>query len=102
MPKTIYTVTTLVNLPDYEIRTTSNPRCVGWFEKYQDAVEAVTKNLGDIWEQCYNYAVIETVYEGLYQTDVDYDLFKFDIKSKTYKQIDVPKQMQHYCSFGIG
>ena len=40
-------------------------RVWGWFEKFEDAVEVIEKNISDIWEYYYEYAMIEEVPEGI-------------------------------------
>ncbi len=39
-------------------------RTWGWFTDYETAEKSVLENWGDIYEGCYNYAVIEKVPEG--------------------------------------
>ena len=41
-------------------------RVWGWFENFEDAVEIIENNISDIWEYCYEYAMIEEVPAGLY------------------------------------
>lgn len=41
-------------------------RIVGWYSKYKDAYEDITNNACDIWEMCYQYALLEEIEEGLY------------------------------------
>ena len=103
MPKEIYTITTLNKLHEENIPYDSlGPRCIGWFNNHEDAKHAVTNNMGDMWEGSYTYAVIERVGEGLYQTEPDYELFKFNTKTMKYEPIETPEYMKHFCSFGIG
>ena len=52
-------------------------RCVGYFSKFNDAEQAVLENACDIWETCYDYAVIENIQEGLYQYDFHPTWYKF-------------------------
>ena len=44
-------------------------RCVGYYKTFEEAEQAVMENACDIWETCYDYAVIENIKEGLYQYD---------------------------------
>ncbi len=59
-PETIYTVTVVrVNGLDDRVK-----RCWGWFRNRSDAVACVKTNDGDIFEEFYQYAVIEEMTEG--------------------------------------
>ena len=76
-------------------------RTVGYFSKYEDALEVVTKNYGDIYEEgYYPYALIENVPEGLYKYDTEPQWFKWDIDG--YKQCDTPEEYKNTVGFGIG
>lgn len=41
-------------------------RTVGWYKDLPTAEKAVESNAGDIYEGCYEWAIIEEVPEGLY------------------------------------
>lgn len=43
-------------------------RLVGWYGAYETAVSSVTKNECGINECCYDYALIEKIKEGFYQS----------------------------------
>jgi hypothetical protein len=77
-------------------------RCVGYYEKLESAEDTVKNNYGDIWETCYDYAVIENIEEGLYPMTVDRQFYKHNDEKDTYEPIDEPEVFKHYCNFGIG
>jgi hypothetical protein len=68
-------------------------RCWGWFQKEEDALEVIQKNLTDIYEcGSYNYAMIEPMEEGISYIGRGERWFKADfIDSDTYKVTEVPK-----------
>ena len=59
----IYTITVGEKDEKWVMDTT---RCVGYFFNLKDAKHAVLFNQADIFEHCYNLAVVEEVREGLY------------------------------------
>ena len=62
--KPIYTITTIKGLDPLD-----DTRTVGFYCDRNRAILAVHENWGDMYEcGSYPYAVIETVYEGLYST----------------------------------
>lgn len=70
---------------------------VGYYTSKEKAFETVLNNYGDIWETCYDYAVIEEVEEGLYPCSMTRWFFKFNSKLDKYEEIKEPKGFQHFC-----
>lgn len=110
---TIYTITTISNITEKpgDFPRIGETRCIGFFEKFEDAKRAVERNLGDMHEFYYKYAVIEAVCEGLYGTDPLSHLFKWSDDKDGYEPVDQstwPKHLEkclrstHLCGFGIG
>ena len=94
----MYFITTLER--DFE-----GTRCVGYFSKLEDAVEAVINNYYDLNEAgYYPYAVIENIPEGIYHYDENPIWFKYDKNTNKYIQIDQrPVGIEEYMiGFGIG
>lgn len=78
-------------------------RCVGYYSTFEKAEEAVLDNACDIWETCYDYAVIENVDEGLYQYDQNPVWYKWDDLNEEYVKIEGrPDQYKNQIGFGIG
>lgn len=78
-------------------------RCVGYFKNFEKAEKAVLDNACDIWETCYDYAVIENVEEGLYQYDQNSVWYKWDDLDEEYKRIKGrPEQYKNQVGFAIG
>lgn len=99
----IYTITTLKTIYGY-----CNPvhkyelgsRCVGFFYRFKDAIEAVKENHCDIYENgYYPFCVIEGVEQGFYNMKNE---FWFQWKDGEYKEIEKPESLKQTCCFGIG
>jgi hypothetical protein len=99
----IYTVTTLKTIYGYR-----NPahtyelgcRCVGFFYKLEDAMEAVKGNHCDIYEAgYYPFCVIEAVEQGFYNFNNEW---WYQWKLGGYKEIEKPEVLKQTYCFGIG
>ena len=65
-------------------------RCVGYFKTFKQAENAVLNNTFDIWETCYDYAIIENIPEGLYQYDFHPTWYKFHKLTRKYRKCKQP------------
>jgi len=65
-------------------------RCVGYFDTFEKAEKRVMTNACDIWETCYNYAVIENIPEGLYQYDFHPTWYKYHKLTDSYNKCEQP------------
>lgn len=99
----IYTIMTFEKLEcsEYGFPNFGSQNPCGWYISKTDAFKAVENNMCDIWETCYDYALIEEVVEGLYPCSRIRWFFKFDIDSKTYKQIEEPEWLSHFSGFTL-
>ena len=96
----IYLIGTIENIDKEGAHGT---RIIGYYEDFEYAKEMVEESLFDLYEDCYEYAVIEDVEPGLYASTHSTPIFfKWDSESKRYKQIDRPKETLPFCSFTIG
>lgn len=91
----IFLVATYENLDDLR-----SGRTVGYFTTKKKAAACVKHNLGDIYEGCYKYAVIEQVKPGLYQYDMNPTFFEW--KNGGYVKIKRPQKWEGICGFTIG
>ena len=101
--KQIYTIMTFSKLdctpggfPDF-----GSTNLCGWYHNKKIAWEAVTENTCDIWETCYDYALIEEVEEGLYPSSHTRWLFHYNGETGHYDEIDEPEFLQHFSGFTI-
>lgn len=65
-------------------------RCVGYFKTFEEAERVVINNIDDIWETCYEYAVIEKIEPGLYQYDFHPTWYKWHKLTGGYIQCEQP------------
>lgn len=83
--------------------TMGSTRCWGFYSNKDWAIEALHTNATDMWETCYNYAVLEKYYEGISNEDhTCRQFFKYDKERNGYFEIEEPECVKHYCSFAIG
>jgi len=77
-------------------------RLVGWYPELEVANSAVTGNLCDINETCYQYALIEECEVGLYHPAYKRWWYKYDRENDEYIPIDEPSFIKGFCGFTIG
>lgn len=79
-------------------------RCWGFYSNKQDALNALHGNYTDMWEYCYDYAILEAYYEGIggYSFNEERQFFKYDKEQDGYFEIEAPQGFEHICSFAIG
>ena len=65
-------------------------RCVGYYKTFKEAERVVTNNECDIYETCYDYAIIEHIKEGLYQYDYHPTWYKYQSSKAGYVKTDIP------------
>lgn len=68
-------------------------RCVGYFKTFEKAEDIVLYNACDIWESCYDYAVIENIKEGLYQYDFHPTWYKYHKLLGGYIKCERPEKI---------
>lgn len=77
-------------------------RTWGYFSDKSWALEALHENVTDMWETCYDYAILEYFDEGLIPVGIDRQFFKYDRKRNGYFEIEEPEFMKRICNFAIG
>lgn len=77
-------------------------RSVGFRYTFDCAEQTVLENRCDINETIYDYAVIETIYPGLYQyaDGEDRKFYKFNYDTKMYEQINEPFELKDCIPIG--
>ena len=56
----------------------------------------------ELYEGCYNYAVLEKVDEGICPYCGERYWFKFDRENNGYFEIEEPECVKHICNFALG
>lgn len=99
----IYTITTCTKLEKDELGwpNLGDSRIVGWYSSLPEAELCVKENWGDIWETCYEYAIIEYVQEGLYPITQRW-YYKWNPSTWKYEPIDEPNCIKHITNISIG
>ena len=100
----IYLITTFEKMNgkcEYGYLDVGDRRSVGWFPTFKGAERRVKNNTGDLWETCYDYAVIERIPFGLYPEIGDPNTerwyYKYNVETNKYELMDeVPKDFAHY------
>lgn len=77
-------------------------RVIAFYHEKETAIEAVKANAGDMYETCYDYAIVEEVEPGLYSGSITRWVFKYNRDIKGYEPIDEPDILKHACSITIG
>ena len=77
-------------------------RTWGYYAEREKAVQALHGNWTDMWETCYDYAVIEFFEEGVCMQAEDRQFFKWDDEHKGYFEIEEPLCVKHLTNFAIG
>ena len=76
-------------------------RTVGYFRKKKDAVFVLEHTVADLWEEHYDYAVIEKISEGIYSTSINKYYYKYDFDDCVYKRIKEPELIKdRYSKYG--
>jgi len=77
-------------------------RVVGFYHEKDNAIDTVKQNGGDIYETCYDYAIVEKVEPGLYSCATERWVFKHNRETDGYDLIDEPAILKHACGLTIG
>ena len=81
---------------------TGSTRCWGFYSNKEDALNALHKNITDLWEYCYDYAVLEEYHEGISNHTLNRQFFKYDMDKDGYVEIEEPECVSHICGFALG
>lgn len=79
-----------------------SPRCVGYFETFQEAENIILNNVCDIFEYYYDYVIIENIKPGLYQYDQKPSWYKWNDTNDCYELINKPEFANGFYGWGIG
>lgn len=102
MPIYLITTFTQIEPDDRFLANLGASRAVGFYYNKKDAFESVKVNSCDIWEMCYDYAVIEEVEQGMYPECYHRWFFKYNRAVDRYEEINEPECVKHLMNFSIG
>lgn len=69
---------------------------------FEEAEEVVLNNIGDIWETCYDYAVIEEIDSKLYPRYITRKFYKYNQNTRGYEAIEKLECIKHMLICEIG
>ncbi len=97
------TVFETVDLDETEWPDYGASRTWGFYKDKNTALKALHENWTDMWERCYNYAILETYEEGISRLDFSYrQFFRFDRQKGGYVEIEEPVGYNHIAGFAYG
>lgn len=103
MDKTYWFITVFTKFDDkYGIK---GARTWGFYSNKEDALDTLTNNRTDLWEHCYDYAVLEAYHEGIsgYDFEEGRIFFQYDyVENKYYPIGHEPEEVKYYAGFAIG
>lgn len=99
---TIHTVTVFqkIEKSDTKYPNIINRRCVGYFNDFDEAENAVLENFSDIHENMYDYVIIEEMEPGLKLSDITRSLYHWN--GNSYEKIDIPETLKYLSNFSMG
>lgn len=77
-------------------------RVFGYKETFEEAEEALNKNVCDMWEYLYDYAVVEEIGPGIHPDVANRWFFKYDREKDGFFRIEEPEAFSHYCNIALG
>lgn len=98
-----YFITVMEKLETSELGypKTGARRCWGFYTDKEKAFQCVHENWTDLWETCYNYALIEEYEEGIAGYTFFRQFFKYDEEKDGYIEIGEPAGYKHFSSFAL-
>lgn len=76
--------------------------CFGYFEIYDEAIEALNNDWCSIQENGYQYAIVEKIFPGINEISNKRTFLMLDKSKKGYFEIQEPQEFQKYYNFAIG
>ena len=76
-------------------------RSFGFRYSFEEAEEALNKNMCDMHETIYHYAVVEELGPYIHPCPPESEVwFKYDREKDGFFQIEKPKETEGFCNFG--
>lgn len=77
-------------------------RTWGYYLDKDIAFSALHEDKTHMSEDCYKYAVVENIGEGICAPSLDRQYFQYDNERKGFFEIDEPECVKHICNYAIG
>lgn len=77
-------------------------RTWGYYPEYETAATALHENWVDMYEHCYEYALIEKIDCGICSLANERQWFKWNKERRGYFEIEEPECVKHLVNFAIG
>lgn len=87
---------------DYGFVPTGEQRTWGFYFNREDAVDSLHRNVTDMHEFFYNYAVIEEYDEGISGYTGERQWFRWDHNKNGFFEIDEPSYVKNIHCFALG
>ena len=96
------TVMTKIKPGEYGFPEFGSQRTWGYYKLYDNALLALNHNWTDMWENCYDFAVLEKMDEGVCPYCEERHWFKYDIERNGYFEIEEPACVKCIVNFALG
>lgn len=77
-------------------------RCFGYTRTFKEAEEILNKNLYDLYEYCYQYAVVEKLGPYIHPHVEEEYWFKWNEEKSGFFRINKPEVTYHVCNHALG
>ena len=105
----IYEIWTMSDIGGVDVNADGKPNgwpsatveYIGWYPNVEDAVDAVLENRCDIWETCYEGAMVICRYPGLYVpgSNVNRQMFKWNMATMQYEPLESEPDIYAHISY---
>ena len=77
-------------------------RTFGFKETFDEANRALNNNVLDMWEGCYNYAIVEEMYPGIHPNVENRWFYKYNKELNGFFSMDEPEEFKHFTNIALG
>lgn len=77
-------------------------RVMGYYSSFNSVSTVLKKNICDIQERLYRYAVVEKIEEGIYPITTGRWFYEYDEEKDGFYPIDKPKEFECYMNIALG
>ena len=77
-------------------------RTFGYFEKYEEADQALRTNCCDMFETIYHYAIVEHIEPGIHSLSKERWFYQYNKEKDGYEIIEEPIEFNQYINVALG